>query len=175
MQPSNTTIKEHSAGTCVFRVENGTLQWLIGLHSGYHKWVLPKGRLEEGETAREAALRETLEEAGVVAKILESDPIHTEKYQYQAVLKTTSKTSTSQPERRILHYQEDQPTSGVPMTVVDKTVDFFLAQYQSGSTSDHSWEMSEVVWLEFEVAYKKLAFEGERLALKKAALLVSKM
>lgn len=32
-------------------------------------WVLPKGRVEKGETIKEAALREVLEESGVKAKI----------------------------------------------------------------------------------------------------------
>lgn len=33
-------------------------------------WVLPKGRLEEGETKQEAALREVLEESGVRCEIV---------------------------------------------------------------------------------------------------------
>ena len=33
-------------------------------------WVLPKGKVEEGENRQEAALREVLEETGVKADIL---------------------------------------------------------------------------------------------------------
>lgn len=32
------------------------------------RWIFPKGHIEKGETAEEAALREAREEAGVVAK-----------------------------------------------------------------------------------------------------------
>lgn len=32
------------------------------------RWIFPKGHIEKGETAEEAALREALEEAGVSAK-----------------------------------------------------------------------------------------------------------
>ena len=37
--------------------------------SGVRRWTLPKGRLEDGETVEEAALREVHEEAGVRARI----------------------------------------------------------------------------------------------------------
>jgi diadenosine hexaphosphate hydrolase (ATP-forming) len=35
-------------------------------------WVFPKGHIEPGEDAREAALREVLEEAGVRARVIAS-------------------------------------------------------------------------------------------------------
>ena len=38
--------------------------WLIGKHSGYHKWVLPKGLIEKGEKGYETAVREVQEEMG---------------------------------------------------------------------------------------------------------------
>lgn len=41
---------------------------LIATHSG--RWQLPKGHLEPGESAEQAALRETQEETGVCGRIL---------------------------------------------------------------------------------------------------------
>lgn len=39
------------------------------------RWDLPKGHVEMGEEAREAALREVCEETGIVADVVEDDPI----------------------------------------------------------------------------------------------------
>ena len=58
-------IKEKSAGVIVFRrhPQEG-LQFLILYHRGNY-WNFPKGKLEEGESEMEAALRELKEEAGI--------------------------------------------------------------------------------------------------------------
>ena len=48
-------------------------------------WVLPKGRVENGESTKEAALREVLEEAGVKGQIL--DYIGEVNYKYKNLRK----------------------------------------------------------------------------------------
>ena len=48
-------------------------------------WVLPKGRVENGESTKEAALREVLEEAGVRGQIL--DYIGEVNYKYKNLRK----------------------------------------------------------------------------------------
>ena len=60
------------AGGVVVRVEGGQRLYLV-VQASKHKahWVLPKGHIDPGETAREAALREVLEESGVVGEIVE--------------------------------------------------------------------------------------------------------
>jgi ADP-ribose pyrophosphatase YjhB (NUDIX family) len=42
-----------------------------GIEPGYGKWAYPGGHVDRGETLEEAALRETLEECGVTAEIVE--------------------------------------------------------------------------------------------------------
>ncbi len=58
-------IREKSAGVIVFRrhPEEG-IQFLVLYHRGTY-WNFPKGKLEEGESEMEAALRELKEEAGI--------------------------------------------------------------------------------------------------------------
>ena len=65
--------QEFSAGGVVYRKLQDKFVWLVGLHSGYHKWVLPKGMIEVGETQAQTALREVKEETGIVAEICDSN------------------------------------------------------------------------------------------------------
>lgn len=56
------------AGGIVFKVVNGTKLFLLITSSGdSSQWVLPKGHIEEGETPEFAAIREVIEEAGMLA------------------------------------------------------------------------------------------------------------
>jgi len=75
---------EYSAGGVVFRrTENGLQVQLI--QDRYGKISLPKGKMEAGETIEETALREIVEETGIVGKIIK--PIDQIKYQYQHEVK----------------------------------------------------------------------------------------
>jgi len=49
--------REFSAGGIVFNKEGKVL---ITQHSSNHYWGFPKGHIEEGQTSKEAALREEL-------------------------------------------------------------------------------------------------------------------
>ena len=176
------TKQEFSAGGCVFKRfktnDSGfKIKWLIGVHSGYGKWVLPKGMIEEGEPEMEAAVRETHEEMGVEARIVGDSPVYEEQYSYEAVLKDRFKIQDSrfksESERRVVTYQENEGFGAAGEKVkVEKTVKFFLMEWVSGDPKDHDWEMSEAGWFTFEEALEKLAFEGEKSALRKAAELL---
>jgi 8-oxo-dGTP pyrophosphatase MutT (NUDIX family) len=64
--------KEVSAGGVVYRVQDGRIQVALAARrtrKGELVWGLPKGQLEEGESAGEAAVREVLEETGLEAEI----------------------------------------------------------------------------------------------------------
>ena len=54
---------EQSAGGIVMRGEE-----VLMIRDRYGRWTFPKGHIEAGETAREAAVREVLEETGVQAR-----------------------------------------------------------------------------------------------------------
>ena len=58
-----------SAGAIVFRGDT-----VLMIRAG-SRWSFPKGHLEPGETAKQAAVRETREEAGISAELLTDVPI----------------------------------------------------------------------------------------------------
>jgi 8-oxo-dGTP pyrophosphatase MutT (NUDIX family) len=59
------------AGGIVIRRDNGTPKVLIVTARRRRKrWVLPKGSVQKGERAKDAALREVREEAGVTGKVI---------------------------------------------------------------------------------------------------------
>ena len=144
-------IFEYSAGGVVYRQkeegrrkkeEGKQILWLICKHSGYHKWVLPKGIVEEGENPMETAIREVEEETGVKAEIVKK----------------------INPQIRYKYSKQD--------TLIDKRVEFYLMKYMSGDVKNHGWEMEDVKWAAGEKAVKLLAFETERKVLKTARELV---
>ncbi len=58
------------AGGVVVRRDGGRPQFLlVTARRSPGEWVLPKGHIEAGETAAQAAVREVLEEAGVAATV----------------------------------------------------------------------------------------------------------
>ena len=175
--------REFSAGGVVFRkfeIRNSKFEvkWLIGKHSGYHKWVLPKGLIEEGERGFETALREVKEEMGVRASLVSEKPIHRVHYVYWAELKQVKSSKIKVKNeisdyrqsdeivsrRRVAKYQE----GGGRKTKVFKVVSFYLMEYESGDPKDHDWEMEDAGWFAFDQAMKQLAFDGEREALRQA-------
>jgi predicted NUDIX family NTP pyrophosphohydrolase len=67
------TRRQRSAGILLYRTRDGNLEVLLGHPGGPYwarkdegAWMVPKGALEEGESALEAAMREFGEEVGPV-------------------------------------------------------------------------------------------------------------
>ncbi len=140
--------REFSAGGAVYQQPTANSQqpilWLIAKHSGYHKWVLPKGLIDEGEKSEETALREVEEETGIKGKIL-AKILPAEKYVY-----------TFNGEK------------------IFKVVQYYLMEYVAGDVTSHDWEMETVEWLPFEEAYKRLDFGGQKQVLKQAREIIGK-
>lgn len=152
------TREEISAGGVVFRRISGSadqrisFEFLIGKHSGYHKWVLPKGLVEQGETPELAAVREVEEEVGVKAKIIGREPIKRIEYWYYADLDLSGDTT-----RRVKKYAE----GGGGKTRVHKQVLFYLMEMEE-DLGKEGWEMEERKWVGYEEVKELLAFETER-------------
>src|SRR5688572_18746339 len=58
------------AGGVAIRERDGLVEVVIVTSSSGVGWVLPKGMIDPGETAEEAALREVEEEAAVVCEVI---------------------------------------------------------------------------------------------------------
>ncbi len=56
--------RETSAGGVVYRIESGSPLFLL-IRDSYANWGFPKGHVETGESAEDAALREVREETGL--------------------------------------------------------------------------------------------------------------
>ncbi|MEI6690667.1 MAG: NUDIX domain-containing protein [bacterium] len=145
--------EEISAGGVVYRKVENEYEFLIGKHSGYHKWVLPKGLVEKGENKEEAAVREVAEEVGVVAKIVNLSPLKTIEYWYFADLDLSGDTT-----RRVAKYAEE----GGAKTRIHKKVFFYLMEIEK-DLGAAGWEMEERKWINFEEGKRMLAFDTERL------------
>jgi 8-oxo-dGTP diphosphatase len=133
---------EVSAGGVVYRRTENGLEVLICKDAGYHRWVLPKGLVNPGETFEQTAVREVREETGVRARLITAlgDP---EQYVYMA--------------RGVRVY---------------KSVHYFLLEYESGTTDDHDHEMEEVRWVSIEAAMQTLAYDGAKNVLRRAKALI---
>ena len=140
--------REFSAGGVVFKKEGGKILWLLRrnrpsqLYPAEDHWTLPKGWIEAGEKAEQAAVREVAEEGWVRARVRAK--IADEKYVYT-------------------------PRGGERTF---KIVSFFLMEYvkdvpkrvRKGEVE----ETAEAEWLPYEEARKRLIFSGEKKVLDKA-------
>ena len=104
---------------------------------------LPKGHLEPGESAEQAALREVAEEVGIEARIVA--PIDDVTYSFW----------DRRARRRIR-----------------KRVHFFLMSHVSGAGHAADGEMERVYWCALETAAKQLSFATERHVVVAAAALL---
>ena len=137
---------EISSGGVIYRPADDGFEVALTQTSRGPMWCLPKGRVEDQETLEQAALREVREETGLHGRIRQ--PLGPIEYSYQA-----------------------RSDEGVRLAI-DKTVHFYLIEFERGSTDDHDGEVVDVKWFPLDVAGRLLHHAGERdvLALARRAL-----
>lgn len=135
--------QEISAGGVVYRMERGVPLYLL-IRDSYHNWGFPKGHLEQGERADEAAQREVREETGLSAVALRGS-IETIDWYFRF-------------RGRLIH----------------KICYFFLMETSQAATSPQSAEgITACQWVAFDEAYTSIAYANARLVLKRAQEMIT--
>jgi len=127
----------HSAGVVLYRIKNETREYLLLQYAAGH-WDFAKGKIEVGETKREAALRELAEEAGLAAK-----------------LNDTFLTSFE-------YFYTDYDGQKA-----HKIVDFFLGEVKGSDAVTLSHEHIGYEWLPYDEALGRLTFANAKKMLMK--------
>ena len=137
--------REFSAGGVLVRTVRGRTMVAAIRPRGREKvWALPKGRIDEGETAAETAVREVREETGVEGRLVEK--LGDVRYVYTASWKGGER--------------------------IFKVVSFFLLRASRGRIGvideEMRIEVAEARWLPLEEAPRLLSYDGERKMAAKA-------
>lgn len=143
------TRQDYSAGGVPYRHDaptNTVFIALIATHGG-QRWQLPKGSRESGESSLETAIREVAEETGIES--VQEAFLQTIDYWYWDT------------------YQKEVPE------LVHKLVDFYLLRMIGGELNDSSYEVDAVGWFTVTEALRLMTFEGEKLVVQQANVLLT--
>ena len=135
-------IEETSAGIVLFRKEESKILFLL-LHYPSGHWDFVKGKMEQGESIHQTAIRETKEETGI-----------------------TDITFVENFEEWIQYNFKHQGE------LVQKKVVFFLAETKTKEIKI-SHEHSGYTWLDYNLSMEKTTFGNAKTVLTKAQKLLS--
>ena len=152
--------REFSAGGVLIRVVRGTPMVAAIRPQGKRPgvWALPKGKIDPGETAAEAAVREVLEETGVSGRLVEKLGDSRYVYTWPAGAGRARSSGRASP--------ASPATLPAPGERIFKVVSFFLLRAGRGRIGEIEErmrvEVAEARWLPLEEAPHLLAYGGER-------------
>jgi 8-oxo-dGTP pyrophosphatase MutT (NUDIX family) len=135
--------EQHSAGGLVVKKKGNRAQVCLVSKKGGRVWAFPKGRVDQGETLKETAVREVLEETGHKAVVLDKLDV----IEYYFFLKENN-------------------------TFYHKTVTFFLMKLVKENAQERDQEADSVGWYDAGVAKKKLSYLNEKKILSKSESLL---
>jgi 8-oxo-dGTP pyrophosphatase MutT (NUDIX family) len=136
-------IEETSSGVVLFRKEDEKILFLL-LHYPSGHWDFVKGKMEEGESPHETAIRETNEETGITD--IEFLDNFEEWIQYN------------------FQFQGE---------LVQKKVVFFLGETKTKDVKI-SHEHLNFTWMDYTTAMEKTTFDNAKMVLSKSYALLSK-
>ena len=132
---------EISAGGIVYKKLDKNILWLVVQHAEHGGWVFPKGLVgdtKRGESLEDAALRETEEEGGVKASIIERIPNPNEYF-----------------------YKRDGELR-------KKTVYYYLMEYISGDPANHDDEIKDAKFITTKEVKKILTYKNDLISFENA-------
>jgi len=138
--------EEVSAGAVIFKEVDGKIKFVLILNP-YNKWSFPKGRVEEGETWQETALREAKEETGL-------ETLEIIDFLGEIKYSSTKEIVT-----------ENQETKQVP---IKKTVYLYLVKTSDGKLSPSKSEggILAAKWYDAKAAEAIIGYENAKDKLK---------
>ena len=135
-------IEETSAGIVLFRKEGSKILFLL-LHYPSGHWDFVKGKMEQGESTHQTAVRETKEETGITDITFVENFEEWIQYNFK--------------------YQGE---------LVQKKVVFFLAETKTEEVKI-SHEHSGYTWMDYNSSMEKTTFDNAKTVLTKAEKLLS--
>ncbi len=139
-------IIEISAGGIVYKVIDGNHLWLLVQHKKARHWGFPKGHIGDhvpDEKLTDAAIREVMEEGGVVGRILNDAPISTTYF-----------------------FKKDTELH-------KKTVHYFLMEFIAGDTSKHDDEIMDAKFVPKDEAWDLLTYNTDKEAFSEVLSLLN--
>ena len=136
-------IEETSSGVVLFRKENEKILFLL-LHYPSGHWDFVKGKIEEGESLLETAIRETKEETGILDVNFLDNFEEWIQYSFQ--------------------FQGE---------LIQKKVVFFLGETKTKDVKI-SHEHVNYTWMDYSTAMEKTTFKNAKTVLSKSYALLSK-